>query len=87
MTGTGGYACRSCGHAVVRPHTARHLVAERDPALPLLSPASVYASKRRPPAHLRNIAGNAPPRLILSRTREYGIELRALGPYRPGPGP
>ena len=79
MTGTGGHACRSCGHAVSRPHTARHLVAERDPALPLLSPASVYASKRRLPAHLWNIAGNAPPRLILSRTREYGIDLRTLG--------
>ncbi len=31
------------------------------------------------PLHLRNIAANTPPRLILSRTRDHGIGLDPLG--------
>jgi hypothetical protein len=79
MTGTGGHPCRACGHAVSRPRTARHLLAERDPARSVLDLARIHAHNRRAPQHLRNIAANAPARLILSRARDHGIDLSPLG--------
>lgn len=79
MTSSGGHPCRACGHTVSHAHTARHLVAERDRAAPLLDFAHLYARHRRAPLHLQNIAGNAPARLILSRTRDHGIALDPLG--------
>lgn len=77
MTGAG--ACRSCGHGISRSRTVRHLVADRDPDLPVLGAGQIHASKRRQPAHLRGIADHVPGHLILSRTRAYGIGLGAFG--------
>lgn len=79
MTGTGSHACKACGCVRTRAHTTRHLVAERDPSQPVLSREHIHASKRRPPLHLQNVAGNVPRRLILSRTRDHGIDLAPLG--------
>ncbi|MDP9850251.1 hypothetical protein [Streptosporangium lutulentum] len=79
MTGTGAHACRACGNATTRAHRTEHLVAERDPARPVLEREDIHVYRRRPPLQLRNAAGNAPTRLILSRTREHGISLAPVG--------
>jgi hypothetical protein len=79
MTGTGHHPCKACGHTISRTDTARHLITNRHPGQPALDVTHTYACKRRPPRHLRNIAGNTPPRLILSRTRDHGIDLGPLG--------
>ncbi|MGH3826644.1 MAG: hypothetical protein ACRDQX_05650 [Pseudonocardiaceae bacterium] len=79
MTGTGDHPCRACGHPVSRQCTGLHLVADRDPATPGLDVGRIYAHNRRTPLHLQQIASNTPARLILSRTREYGIDLGPLG--------
>lgn len=79
MTSTDGRPCRACGHAVTRQHTGRHLVTERDTTRPTLTADLLYAHNRRPPRHLRGIAAHVPARLILSRTRDYGIDLGAVG--------
>lgn len=76
MTGTGPHPCHACGHTITRAHTGRHLIADRDPAQPVLTRADFHG---RPPAHLLGIASNAPERLILSRTRSHGIDLAPLG--------
>ncbi|GAA0829178.1 hypothetical protein ACFQVD_08345 [Streptosporangium amethystogenes subsp. fukuiense] len=79
MTGTADHACRACGNAATRAHVAEHLVAERDPARPVVAGEDIHAFRRRAPLQLRNAAGNVPARLILSRTRAYGIDLEAVG--------
>ncbi|MGH3697053.1 MAG: hypothetical protein ACRDRX_24250 [Pseudonocardiaceae bacterium] len=79
MTGIGGHPCRACGHPLSRPRNSLHLVADRDPTAPGLDVRSIYAHNRRAPLHLQGVAGNTPARLVLSRTREYGIDL---GPLR-----
>ncbi|MGH3974843.1 MAG: hypothetical protein ACRDS9_16175 [Pseudonocardiaceae bacterium] len=79
MTSSGGHPCRACSHTISHAHTARHLVAEHGRATPLLDFAHLYALHRRAPLHLRDIAGNVPARLILSRTRDHGIALDPLG--------
>jgi hypothetical protein len=55
-----------------------HLIIDRG-GQPALDFEHVYAPRRRPPLHLRNIAGNTPDRLILSRTRSLGIDLSPIG--------
>lgn len=79
MTGTGQHPCKACGHLISRARTAAHLVAVRGAGQPALDFAHIYAHRRRPPPHLRDIAANTPPRLILSRTRDYGIDLGRVG--------
>ncbi|MGH3809637.1 MAG: hypothetical protein ACRDRU_24040 [Pseudonocardiaceae bacterium] len=79
MISSGGHPCRACGYTVSHAHTSRHLVAQRDPAAPVLDLARIYAHHRRVPLHLQDSAGNVPDRLILSRTRDHGITLDALG--------
>lgn len=79
LTGAGDRACRACEHPVTRPHRARHLIAERGPAGAVLSAEDFSAHARRQPAHLRQIAGNVPSTLILSRTRDHGIGLGPIG--------
>jgi hypothetical protein len=79
MTGTGHHPCKACGHDSSRATTGHHLIAERGPGELVFDNAQVYARKRRPPLHLRSIAGNTPSRLILSRTRDHGINLGPLG--------
>ncbi|WP_030911230.1 hypothetical protein [Streptosporangium amethystogenes] len=83
MTGTAGHACRACGNAAARAHVAEHLVAERDPARPVVDGEDIHAFRWHAPLQLCNAAGNVPARLILSRTHAYGIDLEAVG--LPGP--
>ncbi len=79
MTGAGDRPCRACGHPDTRPVRARHLVADRDPDAAVLVDGDFSAHARRQPAHLRQIAGNVPPTLIMSRTRDHGIDLAPIG--------
>ena len=79
MLGSRHHPCRACGHDISRMRIARHLTSHRKPGEPVLDFARIHAGKRRPPLHLQNIAANTPTRLILSRTRSYGIELSPVG--------
>lgn len=73
------HACKACGGPESRERPIRLLVADRDPAVPVLPIERVHASGGRPQRHLRGIAGNAPQRLILSRDRHHGIDLDPVG--------
>ncbi|BAJ26893.1 MULTISPECIES: hypothetical protein [Kitasatospora] len=80
MTGTGGHPCRACGSTDSRKERAGlHLVAEPARDRPVLDRSDIHASHRRQPKHLQHTAGAAAGRLILSRTRDHGIDLAPLG--------
>lgn len=79
MAGPGSQACKACGGSGLRPRALRLLIADRPPGIPALDFADVHAHRRRAPLHLRNIADNAPERLLLARTRAHGISLEPLG--------
>ena len=68
-----------CGQDTSRTLIARHLIAEREHGASMLDFARIHARKRQPPRHLQNIAASTPVRLILSRTRDYGIDLSPVG--------
>ncbi|UQA91459.1 hypothetical protein [Streptomyces halobius] len=80
MTGAADHACRACTTgAGTRPATRRLLVHDRPEGRPVLERADFHAMRASTPAHLMNIAHNAPRRLLLSRTRAHGISLGPLG--------
>lgn len=79
MAGLGSRACKACGGSDLRVRTLRLLISDRPPGVPALDFADVHAHRRRAPLHLRNIADNAPDRLVLARTRAHGISLEPLG--------
>ncbi|MGH3902155.1 MAG: hypothetical protein ACRDTA_28670 [Pseudonocardiaceae bacterium] len=79
MTGMDGHPCKACGCADSRARTTRLLVADRDPVTPVLPIGRIHTPCRNPARHLRGIAGNTPARLILSRTRDHGIDLGPVG--------
>ncbi|MCO8303624.1 hypothetical protein [Streptomyces sp. RKCA744] len=79
MAGTGAHPCQVCGNETLLARPRRVLVAERALDRPALDFNDVHAHHKRAPVHLRNIAGNVPARLILSRTRDHGISLEPLG--------
>jgi hypothetical protein len=79
MIGAQRHSCRACGQDTSQTRIARHLIAEREPGASVLELTRIYARKRQPPRHLQNIAANTPVRLILSRTRDYGIDLSPVG--------
>ncbi len=79
MVGTRRHSCRACGEDTFRTRIARHLIAEREPGASFLDCTRIHARKRQPPRHLQDIAANTPVRLILSRTRDYGIDLSRVG--------
>ena len=79
MTGHSASACRVCGNTATQPKTGKHLVAVHDPWRSALGRDDIHAAARRQPAHLQHTAGHVPARLLLSRTRDYGISLEPLG--------
>ncbi len=79
MTGINQNTCKSCGNTKTQTQRSRHLIIDRSPVEPVLNAEDIYAHNRRPPAHLQTIAGNVPVRLILSRTRNHGIDLTPIG--------
>lgn len=79
MTGVDGHQCKACGCADSCARAARLLVADRDPATLVLPAGRIHTPCRNPARHLRGIAGNAPALLILSRTRDHGIDLGPVG--------
>ncbi|MFI1740854.1 hypothetical protein [Streptomyces sioyaensis] len=79
MTGHGSHACRACGSTDIRDRTTRHLVAELAKNRPVLDRTDIYSSHRAQPKHLHNTTGSTSTRLIISRTRDHGIDLAPLG--------
>ncbi|GAA1440031.1 hypothetical protein [Nocardiopsis tropica] len=78
MIGPVSARCTACGGERLRTTRTRHLVhhlAEKDVSLAGL----LHNHHRRPARHLEAILGQAPRRLLLSRTRAHGIGLDALG--------
>ncbi|WP_030058499.1 MULTISPECIES: hypothetical protein [Streptomyces] len=78
MTGAGGHPCKACGSTDTRNRTGLHLVAELARDRPVLDRSDIHASHRQQPKHLQHTAGNVAGRLILSRTRDHGIDLSPL---------
>ncbi|MFF4605738.1 hypothetical protein ACFY12_23725 [Streptomyces sp. NPDC001339] len=78
MTGRGTPACAACGSTDIQERTARHLVAKLAEDRPVLDRTDIHSSHRAQPKHLRNTAANTPSRLIISRTRDHGIDLAPL---------
>jgi hypothetical protein len=76
--GTAG-DCRSCGHADARVARRPLLVFDRTAHGPVLERDDIHAAGARPPSHLLNIAHHAPQLLVLSRTRDHGVDLAPLG--------
>ncbi|GHF31184.1 hypothetical protein GCM10018790_06060 [Kitasatospora xanthocidica] len=79
MTGTGNHPCNACGNTDTEDRTGLHLVAELAKDRPVLDRSDIHASHRQQPKHLQNTAANVAQRLILSRTRDHGIDLSPLG--------
>ncbi|MEV6207415.1 hypothetical protein [Kitasatospora sp. NPDC051914] len=79
MTGTGGHPCKACDSTDTRERSGLHLVAELAKDRPVLDRSDIHASHRQQPKHLQHTAANVAQRLILSRTRDHGIDLSPLG--------
>ncbi|MFB6888376.1 hypothetical protein ACFCX4_03555 [Kitasatospora sp. NPDC056327] len=79
MTGTGSHPCNACGSTDTEDRTGLHLFAELARDRPVLDRSDIHASHRQQPKHLQHTAGNVAGRLILSRTRDHGIDLSPLG--------
>ncbi|WP_043468565.1 hypothetical protein [Kitasatospora sp. MBT66] len=79
MTSAGGHPCNACGSTDTQDRTGLHLVAELAKDRPILDRSDIHASHRQQPKHLQHTAANVAQRLILSRTRDHGIDLSPLG--------
>ncbi|MGW2542179.1 hypothetical protein ACWC5I_15245 [Kitasatospora sp. NPDC001574] len=79
MTGAGGHPCNACGSTDTEDRTGCHLVAELAKDRPVLDRSDIHASHRQQPKHLQHTTANVAQRLILSRTRDHGIDLSPLG--------
>ncbi|MDH6109660.1 hypothetical protein P3T36_000431 [Kitasatospora sp. MAP12-15] len=79
MTGSNNHPCKACGSTDSEDRTGLHLVAELAKGRPVLDRSDIHASHRQRPKHLQNTASNVAQRLILSRTRDHGIDLSPLG--------
>ncbi|MFH9264666.1 hypothetical protein ACH4KN_10455 [Streptomyces sp. NPDC017546] len=71
--------CRSCGHGGGRVTRRPLLVFDRTAYGPVLGRDDVHAAGARTPSHLFTIAHHAPQLLVLSRTRDHGVDLSPLG--------
>lgn len=76
--GTAGH-CRSCGHGDSQVTRRPLLVFDRTAHGPVLGQDDVHGTGARPPSHLFTIAHHAPQLLVLSRTRDHGVDLAPLG--------
>ncbi|MFD7124739.1 MULTISPECIES: hypothetical protein [Streptomyces] len=76
--GTAG-DCRSCGHGSSRVARRSLLVFDRAAHGPILGRDDVHATGARVPSHLFTIAHHVPRLLVLSRTRDHGVDLAPLG--------
>ncbi|MGY3676444.1 hypothetical protein [Streptomyces sp. TE33382] len=80
MTGTGtAGGCRSCGNGTTRAARRELLVFDSIAHGPALGRDDFHAAGARTPVHLLNIADNVPRLLVLSRTRDHGVDLAPLG--------
>ncbi|MFE7591926.1 hypothetical protein ACFU6K_21210 [Kitasatospora sp. NPDC057512] len=79
MTGSGSHPCKACGGTDTLNRTGHHLVAEPTKDRPVLDRSDIHANHRQQPRHLLHTAASLPERLILSRTRDHGIDLSPLG--------
>lgn len=78
MIGPVAERCTACGVTELRTRRTRHLVHELAEGAPSLS-GLLHGHHRRHPRHLDAVVGQAPRRLLLSRTRAHGIRLDPLG--------
>ncbi|WP_203666120.1 hypothetical protein [Streptomyces parvus] len=76
--GTAG-DCRSCGHGGSQVARRPLLVFDRTAHGPVLGRDDVHATGARTPSHLFTIAHHVPQLLVLSRTRDHGVDLSPLG--------
>ncbi|MFG2914022.1 hypothetical protein ACGF0D_14155 [Kitasatospora sp. NPDC048298] len=79
MTGLGDHPCNACGSSDIQGHTGLHLIAEPLKGRPVLDRSDIHASRRQQPRHLQHTAADTPDRLVLSRTRDHGIDLAPFG--------
>lgn len=80
LTGEIAHSCQACNSSAgTRPATRRLLIHDRPANQPVLETADFHAARSSTPRHLIHIAHNAPHRLLLSRTRDHGIDLGPLG--------
>ncbi|TDQ52886.1 hypothetical protein [Actinorugispora endophytica] len=70
-------ACGGCGGGRFHAESQRHLIATRLGGKPVLNAADLYGGNNT--KHLRGIASDVPERLILSRKRDYGVDLDSVG--------
>ncbi|MFG2767793.1 hypothetical protein [Streptomyces rubiginosohelvolus] len=77
-TGTAG-GCRSCDHPVLQAARRDLLIFDRTANAAPLERDDVHAAGARTPAHLLTLAQHAPRLLVLSRTRDHGVDLAPLG--------
>lgn len=79
MAGLGSHACNACGSTDMYDRTARHLVSELAQDRPVLDRTDIHSCHRAQPRHLQNTAASTSGRLIISRTRDHGINLSPVG--------
>ncbi|MDH6117365.1 hypothetical protein ABH930_001650 [Kitasatospora sp. GAS204A] len=79
MVGGGTHPCNACGNTDTQDITRLHLVSCPVKDHPVLDRTDIHASHRQQPKHLRNTVGNGGQRLILSRTRDHGVDLSPVG--------
>jgi hypothetical protein len=78
MIGPVATRCTACGGTRLRTRRTEHLVHHLPGGTPSLS-GLVHGHSRRRPRHLEAVVGQAPHRLLLSRTRAHGIRLDPFG--------
>ncbi|MEK2488246.1 hypothetical protein WN990_01665 [Kitasatospora purpeofusca] len=79
MTGAGSHPCNACGSTDTEDRRGFHLVAELAKDRPVLDRSDIHASHRQQPKHLQHTASNVAGCLILSRTRDHGVDLSPFG--------
>lgn len=79
FTGNGGHPCNACGSTDNQDRTGVHLVARPTMNRPVLDRSDIHASHRQRPKHLQHNVGKVDRQLLLSRTRDHGIQLAPLG--------
>ncbi|GIH73096.1 hypothetical protein [Sphaerimonospora thailandensis] len=79
MSGSGSHRCNACGSADIQDCRRPHLVASLAKDRSVLDRSDIHANHHQQPRHLQNTASNVPQRLILSRTRDHGVDLSPFG--------
>ncbi len=79
MTGRRASRCMACGSEKTVDRAGLHLIADLRDGQPVLDRSNIHSAHRRQPKHLQTTARTFARRLILSRIRDYGIDLSPIG--------